>query len=150
MTTQRENQNLGMFSISYRISNNLIGGICFNLSLLVSPPNRKLTGAGNIFQATSPPMDIFTQLTGEYTYMCVMPQKCSILLVLNGRDHQGNENVRLRIVCGENWRTGTASLEYLRNGKWTVTENCKVERVEHNDISDLRIPEGIMENSVNS
>lgn len=135
MTKKQNNQNF-MFHVSYKIGEEKIGAIKFNISLFGDAPTRKLSGPGRIFQPVSPPFELFSQLRGEYSYMCTQ-ESCKILLVLDGFDTEGKLNVKLRIILEDNWKTGTASYEFLRDVKWELVENVPVKIANSQDVYEF-------------
>jgi len=128
-----ENQDT-VFPVKYIISNNLPGGVSFNVNLFVDVYHKKVSGSGRIFQATNPPLNIPTALHGDYSYMATM-QSTNILVVAEGVNPlipiiPGTPNAKLRMVLDENWRTGTAYYSYLQDGQWIKVGPQKVEAVE--------------------
>ena len=139
-----ENQNNEIrhyFNLNYRISNNLAGGISFNVSLIVDTNTKKIIGKGNITQAVNPPLNIPTILSGDYSYMCTM-NSCNILVVMEGVSPyaplilgapQPIQNVKLRMSLEDDWKSGTATYSFLLDGKWVDVGYQKVELVELSD-----------------
>jgi hypothetical protein len=113
----------GLFPVSYQIGGNMPGAQRFIVHFLVYTPDKTITGAGEITQAVNPPTNISTQFDeGHYTYMCVMPKNCHILI--NAKGHVPNEissniNVVLTMVVTEDWKSGTANYKYRDSkGHW--------------------------------
>ena len=129
-----ENQEVTVFPVKYRISNNLQGGVSFNVNLFVDVYHKKVSGSGTIFQATNPPLNIPTALHGDYSYMATTAST-NILIVAEGINPlipivPGVPNAKLRIVLDSNWKTGTAYYSYLNEGQWIKVGPQRVEAVE--------------------
>lgn len=137
--------NVGLFNAHYRITNHLLGGVEMQLNLTVSTVNKRITGMAHISQATNPPMNIISEIQGDYNYMCTM-QSCSILVVAEGvspfqpiiRDvPQIHKNLTLRIVLDENWQKGVANYKYCINNVWHEVTQAQVEIVTDADINNI-------------
>lgn len=137
MEVQTE-KKLGLFIVSYQIGSNMPGAQTFTINLSVYTPGETVSGIGHIFQATNPPLNIATNLSGQYTYMTVMPQHSHILVTASGTQiikwPQGAgvgpvlpTNVELRMVLDEDWQSGTANYKFLDNeGNWREVTNAPV------------------------
>ena len=120
----------GLFLTSYEIGTHAPGAPLFTINFSVYTPEESLGGVGHITQATNPPLNIGTMLHGQYSYMCVMPKSCHILITATGypiiKWPQGGgvgpvipPNVELRMVVTDDWKTGTADYRYLDSaGAW--------------------------------
>jgi hypothetical protein len=114
------------------------GAPVLKVNFSVYTPGETVSGIGHITQATNPPLDIASNLNGQYTYMCVMPHNCHILITATGypiiKWPQGAGigpvipiNLDLRMVVSEDWKTGTANYKYLDStGKWNEITNAPV------------------------
>ena len=141
MTTATE-EKVGLFIASYRIGGDMPGAPTFTVNLSVYTPAKKVSGAGHITQAVNPPVNIGTRLEGEYTYMCVMPHNCHILVKATGYPiikwpkHGGVgpvilPNAELWMVLEEDWSKGQAHYNYMdAEGNWHEVENATVEQIE--------------------
>ena len=120
-------QKTGLFLANYQIGESIPGGIIFQTHFVVDAVNKTVSGYGSITQATNPPLDIKTELKGDYTYMTVMPNQSHILITAQGYPNfqfpKGAgigpvilPNVELRMVLSSDWKTGTASYKYYING----------------------------------
>lgn len=126
---------VGLFPVGYRIGNEIPGAPLFTVHLVVDAPREQVNGAGTITNTANPPLDIHTTLSGDFTYMTVMPNNSSILLVLNGFGPIGpptaplsGPNVRLRAVLSEDWKTGTATYSYSTDGvNWIAVKDVPME-----------------------
>lgn len=137
---------VGLFHVCYNIGGDKPGAPLFKVSLAVFTPHKTVSGLGHISQATRPPLDIATKLQGEYTYMCVMPKVCHILVTATGYPvihwpHSGGvgpvipHNVELRMVLSEDWKSGTANYKYIDSkGVWHEVTDAPVAFVECNSI----------------
>lgn len=91
-----------------------------------------MNGAGTLTQSTNPPLDLATVLTGEYTFMTVMPDQSKILVTARGVGAVSPiepfeaHNVSLRMVLSTDWQSGVANYDYLRDGKWNPVDNAPV------------------------
>ncbi|UTW61732.1 DUF1842 domain-containing protein [bacterium SCSIO 12741] len=121
-----QGSSVGLFLVNYRVGNGMPGGVQLNLSLLVNTPDQKVTGVGHLGQSTNPPLSEYSQIKGDYSYMCTM-NSCNILVVATGEGPSPIlvhgvpmmvTNLKLRMSLEEDWQSGTAVFEYLRNGKW--------------------------------
>lgn len=129
-----QEQIQGVFNVSYLITNHLMGGVSLHVSLHVA--GKQVTGFGRVSQATNPPVDVLSKLSGEWSYMCTMTS-CNILVVLDGVNLHGVENTKVRMSLADNWQSGAASFQYLNNGEWHDCEIAKVELSEPLPISKL-------------
>lgn len=112
----------GLFIVAYEIGTAAIGAQQLELNLSVYTPNYKVNGQGVIKQSVNPPLDVHTELTGDFTYMTVMPNITHILVVL-----EGSNDVKIRMVLSNDWASGTANYSYIDNqGKKISLENIPV------------------------
>lgn len=131
----QEKNITGLFPVSFMISDGLMGGVSFKVNLLVHTPTKTITGMGQVSQATNPPLNIPTQIAGEYSYMCVMPQNCKILVVAEGCipniiiHGAAVTNTKLRMVLEDNWQEGFANFSYLQDGEWQTLEQVQVKKI---------------------
>lgn len=136
------NAKTGLFIVSYEVGGTMPGAPLFKINLSVYTPDETVSGMGQITQAVNPPLDIGTRLHGQYTYMCVMPQSCHILVTATGYPPiqwpQGGgigpvipANVDLRMVLTDDWKTGTANYKYLdASGTWHEIKDAPVKQVQ--------------------
>lgn len=136
----------GLFIVSYEIGGQMPGAPLFKVNFSVYTPGETVSGMGHITQATNPPLDIATNLSGQYTYMCVMPKNCHILVTAIGHPMikwpQGGgigpvipPNAELRMVLSEDWRSGTANYKYQdSNGNWHQIADAPVKMVSGNTL----------------
>ncbi len=132
----------GLFNINYQVGGDKPGAPLFRLNLGVYTPAETLSGVGHITQAVSPPLDMGTSVQGNYTYMCVMPDNCHILITATGYPiikwpkHGGvgpviPPNCDLRMVVTDDWKTGTANYKYFDpEGNWHEVTNAPVKIIE--------------------
>lgn len=145
MESQSERKT-GLFIVCYEIGGDMPGAPLFKVNLGVYTPAETVSGIGNITQATNPPLDIGTRLHGQYTYMCVMPKTCHILITATGypiiKWPQGGgigpvipPNVDLRMVVTEDWKSGTANYKYVDDkGNWHEITDAPIKLVPCNSI----------------
>ena len=136
----------GLFLVSYDIGGDMPGAPLFKINFSVYTPGETVSGIGQITQATNPPLDIGTNLCGQYTYMCVMPDTCHILITATGypiiKWPQGGgigpvipPNAELRMVVTEDWKSGYANYKYIDSeGNWREITNAPVKLVPGNTI----------------
>jgi len=141
-------QKLGLFVASYEIGGEMPGAPTLYLNLSVYTPEEKINGHAHIFQATHPPLNLNSKVDGEYTYMCVMPKNCHILVTAQGYPEikwpKGAglgpvilPNFELRMVLTENWKSGTANYKYQDNsGRWHEIKNAPVKYHPFNKIQE--------------
>lgn len=128
---------VGLFPVSYEIGGNMPGAPLFRVNLVVFTPAKTVHGAGHISQATNPPLSVNTILSGQYTYMTVMPNNSHILVTATGHPvalGPGTPvlppNVQLRMVLSSDWKSGTANYEYQdSNHHWHTIDNAPVKLV---------------------
>jgi hypothetical protein len=133
--------NVGLFPVCFEIGGNMPGAPRFRVNLVVFTPVKTVHGAGHITQATNPPLNIHTILSGHYTYMTVMPNNTHILVTAMGHQIGGGgpggpvmpPNVQLRMVLSKDWKSGTADYEYLgSNHQWHQVHQAPVKLVSCN------------------
>jgi len=137
--------NVGLFNAHYRITNHLAGGVEMQLNITVNTVNKRVTGMAHITQAVNPPMNIISEIQGDFNYMCTM-DSCHILVVAEGvspfqpiiRDvPQIHNNLSLRIVMEENWQKGVANYRYCINNVWHEVTQAQVEIITNADIHNI-------------
>lgn len=77
----------GLFLASFEIGTAMPGAQLLHLNLAVHTPGETVNGVAHLTQATNPPLDMASELKGQYTYMCVMPKQCHILVTAQGYPH---------------------------------------------------------------
>lgn len=132
------NARVGLFPLSLDIGNQMPGAPHARLTLGVYTPAETVSGLVLITQATNPPLEVASNVTGTYTYMTVMPNDTHILIVLTGYPvvkwpQQGGigpvlqPNFEARIVLDKSWREGVANYKYQDNdGNWHEVQNVPV------------------------
>ncbi len=126
---------VGLFPVGYRIGNDIPGAPLFTVHLVVNAATDEVNGAGTITSTANPPLDVHTTLRGDFTYMTVISNNSSILLVLDGVGHIGpktapliGQNVRLRAILSEDWKTGTATYSHSTDGiNWIPVKDVPME-----------------------
>ena len=136
----------GLFLACYEIGGEMPGAPLFKIHFAVYAPDETLSGTGHITLTTKPPLDIGTMLVGQYTYMCVMPKTCHILITASGYPpvewpSWGGvgpvipSNVKLTMVIGDDWKSGTANYSYRdQQGNWVDIKDAPVKLVPCNTI----------------
>jgi hypothetical protein len=141
-------QKLGLFIIRYEVGGDMPGAPLFRINFSVYTPAETVSGIGHITSgSTNPPLDIATNLHGQYTYMTVMPKISHILITATGypviKWPSGGgigpvilPNVDLRMVVTEDWASGTANYKYMDGaGNWHEITNAPV-KVVQTDMSE--------------
>lgn len=131
MAKQSEAQQTGLFILpSVTIGNvGMPGAPIFQASLAVNTVSEQISGHGRITQATNPPVDVETHLSGYYIVATVMPKETRMIVHASGVPHSGAglQNVRLRMSLSEDWKSGTASFDYRgADGKWYSVNDVPV------------------------
>ncbi|TKB51631.1 DUF1842 domain-containing protein [Ferrimonas sediminicola] len=130
----------GLFPVSYRIAlgsveRPILGGASLTLKLLVDTVNKQVSGVGHITQPVSPPLNLVSQFTGEWSYICTM-KECHILVVAEGFDLSPllvgghpieHKNAKLRMVMNEDWQCGVANFSFFARGQWHEVEGARAE-----------------------
>ncbi len=130
----------------------IVGGVTQTINLIIDTLNREVIGTSQVFQSTNPPLDVQSNLYGEFTYMTVMHGHSRILLTATG--YPKNEiwplvmgvptplfpaNLKLRMVLDEDWKRGIATYSYRdRDGKMVEMINIPVIAT---NISTVEVPE---------
>ncbi|MFA9372042.1 MAG: DUF1842 domain-containing protein [Labilibaculum antarcticum] len=149
-------KNVGLFNAHYRITNHLVGGVEMQLNLTVNTVNKRITGMAHITQAVNPPVNIISEIQGDFNYMCTM-QSCSILVVAEGVSPfqplihdvpQVYKNLTLRMVLDENWQKGVANYKYCINNEWHEVTQAQVEIVNDNEIHNIEKLAATVRNTV--
>jgi hypothetical protein len=122
-------ENVGLFPVSYRIGTGAPGAQSLALHLLVSTPNKYVNGTAAITQATNPPLDVHSDVWGEYTYLTVMSPATSKILITAQGNHGGPgsnsiNNFNVRLVVGTDWREGVANYRYFDGQRWHEVNNA--------------------------
>jgi hypothetical protein len=131
-TKATQAKSVGLFPVGFQIGGNKPGAVTFDVHFVVSTPTRALHGAGRLTQSINPPLDLPTILTGEYTFMTVMPDQSKILVTAVGHGPLSPiqpleaTNVRLRMVLSKDWQSGVANYDYFSDDKWNSVENAPV------------------------
>jgi hypothetical protein len=124
----------GLFIQSYQITTGLLGAPTFEVHVAVNTPKKVITGQGVVSNnSIHPPMEIYSNLSGEFSYMTVMPNKTHILVNLKGFGSPSTimpleiQNIKLTMVLESNWQSGTANYSYLdEQGEWVDIKDAKV------------------------
>ncbi len=137
---------IGLFPVNYRITTGVPGAPLLRTQLLVSTPDQRVTGFGQITQTTNPPLDIRARLNGDYGYLAfeggsriMMNLKGFPVSTLPPGSGVGPvllENIGGNLLLSSDFRSGSASFWYLDNAgiKHTI-EGATVEFEEVRTIS---------------
>jgi hypothetical protein len=124
----------GLFIQSYEITTGLMGAPTFEVHLAVNTPQSTITGQGMVSNnSIHPPMKVYSNLSGEFSYMTVMPNNTHILVNMKGFGSPSPimpievQNIKLTMVLESNWKSGTANYSFLdAKGEWTDIKDAKV------------------------
>ncbi|NBF06097.1 DUF1842 domain-containing protein [Pseudomonas sp. Fl5BN2] len=136
----------GLFPLSYRIGTSQPGAPALILNLLVYSPEHSVRGTSSITQAVNPPLDLHSDVWGQYTYMTVMsPTSSKILITAQG--NQGGPgsnsiiNFKLHLVVGDNWKEGIANYQYFNGHSWVSVNQVPAHLQETVQSSTLSTPD---------
>ncbi|AZC30160.1 DUF1842 domain-containing protein [Pseudomonas chlororaphis] len=119
---------VGLFPLSYRIGNPIPGAPSLALNLLVYTPDQTVRGTSLITQAVNPPLELPSDVWGQYTYLTVMPPSTSKILV-TAQGNQGGPSsnsivtFKIQLVVDEDWQSGVANYQYYNGHQWVSVEN---------------------------
>ncbi|UVM48240.1 MULTISPECIES: DUF1842 domain-containing protein [unclassified Pseudomonas] len=128
-------QLVGLFPLSYRIGTSAPGAQSLALNILVFTPDETVNGTAAITQATNPPLDVHSDVWGEYTYLTVMSPGVSKILI-TAQGNQGGPgsnsivNFKLQLVVGTDWKEGVANYSYLNGQQWVEVNNAPAHLVD--------------------
>ncbi|WP_025130122.1 DUF1842 domain-containing protein [Pseudomonas sp. PH1b] len=136
----------GLFPLSYRIGTSQPGAQTLILNLLVYTPEHSVRGTSSITQAVNPPLDLHSDVWGQYTYLTVMsPSTSKILITAQG--NQGGPgsnsviNFKLHLVVGEDWKEGVANYQYYNGHSWVTVNQVPAHLQESVQSSTLSAPQ---------
>ena len=127
----------GLFIQSYQITTGLVGAPTFEIHLAVNTPQESISGQGTVSNnSIHPPMELYSSLTGDFSYMTVLPNNTHILVNLKGFGSPSPimpleiQNIKLTMVLESNWQKGTANYSYLdEQGNWNEIRDAHVTAV---------------------
>jgi hypothetical protein len=120
--------NLGLFPLSYRIGNSTPGAPSLALDFLVYPPEQSVRGTSLVTQAVNPPLELSSDVWGQYTYLTVMPPSTSKILV-TAQGNQGGPgsnspiSFKIQLVVDHDWKSGIATYQFYNGQRWVTVEN---------------------------
>jgi hypothetical protein len=142
-------QFVGLFPLSYRIGTSAPGAQSLALNILVFTPDETVSGTAAITQATNPPLDVHSDVWGEYTYLTVMSPGVSKILITAQGNHGGPGsnsivNFKLQLVVGTDWKEGVANYSYLNGQQWVEVNNAPAHLVDsvRSNVSALPLEPG--------
>ncbi len=136
----------GLFPLSYRIGTDKPGAPSLILNLLVYTPDHSVRGGSTITQAVNPPLDLHSDVWGQYTYLTVMhPSTSKILITAQGNQGGPGSNAiitfKLHLVVGDNWKEGIANYQYFNGHDWVSVNQVPAHLQETVQSSTLSTPE---------
>ena len=145
------NVNTGLFPVNYFIQPKvagqpLLGAPVMNLRLLVNAPEKTISGVSHVFQATSKPVNVVSNVHGTWSFMATM-SSTHILLVAEGQGPssilvhgvpQMVENSRIRASLEQDCQSGICNYDYLYKGEWHQVEGAQmtIEDFDQNAVLD--------------
>ncbi|CAM1372852.1 DUF1842 domain-containing protein [Tenacibaculum xiamenense] len=132
--------NIGLFQAGpYVIGNGLSGGYTFKLQFVVDVVRKTVHGAGNITQATNPPVNVATNINGEYS-----PLLGTYQILVNAEGFNPfipivpqQKNVTLQLFLDKDWKSGVANYSFYNGKEWIRLRNQKVELVAPENLEQL-------------
>jgi hypothetical protein len=133
-------QKTGLFIVSYLVGNEMPGAPLLHLHFAVNTVDKVISGQGQVTQAINPPLDVRSNIYGDFTYMTVMGPKTSILITATGvpaiQWPTGGgigpvlpPNLSLRMVLDDGWKSGTASYRYQIGDTWHELTDVPVKAI---------------------
>jgi len=135
----------GLFPLSYRIGTSQPGAPTLILNLLVYTPEHSVRGTSSITQAVNPPLDLHSDVWGQYTYLTVMPPSASKILI-TAQGNQGGPgsnsviNFKLHLVVSDDWKEGVANYQYYNGHSWVTVNQVPAHLQETVQSSTLSAP----------
>ncbi|MCE4055694.1 DUF1842 domain-containing protein [Pseudomonas sp. Au-Pse12] len=141
-----QSQAEGLFPLSYRIGTSQPGAPSLILNLLVYTPELTVRGSSTITQAVNPPLDLHSDVWGQYTYLTVMPPSASkILITAQGNQGGPGSNsiitFKLHLVVSDDWKEGIANYQYYNGHSWVTVNQVPAHLQETVQSSTLSTPE---------
>ncbi len=122
----------GTFIARYKVTNHNVGGPTLYLNLVVTTPTEKVNGSAEVtIGSINPPFELNTPVSGDFTYMTVMPDNTHILVVLASPILiQDGSEFTARLVLKGDWKSGVATYTFAGPNGFTTIKDAKVELVE--------------------
>jgi hypothetical protein len=140
-------RRVGLFLVTYAIGGEALAAPQMSLTMTVDTVRESVAGMSHVTQTVNPPVDVASRVSGDVTYMTVMPRRTHILVTATGvpmvkwPEHGGigpvlMPNLNLRMVLEDGWQTGTATYNYLDpEGRWQTVSDAPVRVVPGNVLS---------------
>ena len=127
----------GLFIQSYEITTGLVGVPTFEVHLAVNTHQRSISGQGIVFnKSTHPHLEIYSNLSEEFSNMTVVSDKMNIIVNLRGQGFLLSVlpiemlNTKVTLILDSNWQRGTANYSYVDElGNWNEIRDAKVTAV---------------------
>ncbi|AVM74525.1 DUF1842 domain-containing protein [Magnetospirillum gryphiswaldense] len=137
-----DNGAVGLFQACYQVGGAMPGAPAVNLHLAVNTPAQAVNGMGQITQATNPPLNEASTVSGNYSVMTVMPNNTHIQVRLTGYPPVNwppqagigpviPANLDMIMVLSKDWKSGDAQYQY-RTGlasDWIKIASAPVKQV---------------------
>ena len=119
----------GLFPVSYIITTGAPGAQNLQLNLLVNSSGETVTGTAHVTQATNPPLDLHSDVRGQFTYLTIMPPSEGRILITAqgsaGAPHSSAAvNFKIHLVLEHDWKKGVANYSYFNGQQWVDVENA--------------------------
>jgi hypothetical protein len=133
-------QELALFRACYRLEHKGIAGApVLSLQLLVDSQSKHVSGFCRITQAMNPPLELTTQLNGEFREISI--QNLHLIIVtasghspvhmppVGGVGPVIPPDLQLLMALNDDWKSGTAEYEYRINPEdphWQIVRDAEV------------------------
>ena len=123
---------VGTFPVSYEVSTGASGAPNLRLDLIVTTPTKKVNGNATVTQAVSPPFEEHMPVSGNFTYMTVMPRNTHILVNVASPILVRDASIfAATLVLEDDWSSGVCNFTFLGpQGKWVEIRDAKVRLAE--------------------
>ncbi|MAX81430.1 MAG: hypothetical protein CL843_14815 [Crocinitomicaceae bacterium] len=126
------NEQIGTFITSYEVSTGDTGAPTLKLNLVVTTPTKTVNGSAEVSQTINPPFNAHYEVSGDFTYMTVMPNNTHIMVKLTGISGPqfGLTNFKAYLVLNDDWSSGVCNFSYINsNGEWNEIQDARVTKV---------------------
>ena len=122
----------GLFLVSYHVGTEAPGALSLTLALAVDTVRERVTGAAQLFQATSPPLDIRYDVGGEFADL---DGSNRISVKLAGSEklepHAGGLlGIDVKMTLSKDWKSGEATYRYRKGAEMITVGPVPVRQIE--------------------
>lgn len=122
-------QQVGLFIGSWEAGLGMLGSARLTLDLTFNAPRHTVSGYGHVSQPVSPPLEIDSQLTGDYTIVTIMDEP-HVVINMTGYPVGPSimePNMVVHMVLDGGWQAGTCTFKYRSpGGEWHEVEDAPV------------------------